>query len=317
MVSASDWLREHRGHSDHEVVKKPSEADLILFAEIYSGLDPYFLDVIRHPVFRRFPDRCVLYHISDISQTLCRTISPSIEKNHPNVHARRSFCYVVRVHDNPYLDTVRSFDMATKYLFSFVGDPETHPIRSRVLSLRHSQARLDSVVGSAASFMAPCEREPFQKQYLQTILQSQFVLCPRGFGPTSMRLFEVMQMARVPVIISDNWLPVAGLPWNECALFVPEAEIEAIPEILEAQRHRAFTMGLRARELWEQHFSPAQATPNLLKQAKNLLGVPYGPQERFTDALRLLPIRNWRNLLGSLKRMLVYGSASSTVRCLL
>src|SRR2546423_4170060 len=35
---------------------------------------------------------------------------------------------------------------------------------------------------------------------------SKFILCSRGVGTSSVRLFDTMRMGRVPVILSDQWL---------------------------------------------------------------------------------------------------------------
>jgi hypothetical protein len=314
-LSILGWLRTFCQTGDCEFNNDPAQADLILFAETYAGLDPYFLDVVRHPVFRAHRQKCVLYHISDVTLTLCRTVSPSIDRHHPNVHARRSFSYLFRVHDNTFLNAVSESDIAKAqrpYLFSFVGDSQTHPIRKSLLALRHPEALLKTAVGSSATFMSAIDREPFQKAYLQTILDSDFVLCPRGLGPTSMRLFEVMQLGRCPVVISDDWLPVSGIPWNEFALFVPEANVEQIPHLLEQNRHRAVAMGRRAREVWLQHFSPQRAVEGLLQRALELTRIPFKARERRADWLTLLPPRHWRLLAACLRRRLLQGSFAGT-----
>ncbi len=309
------WLRWFCPADLFEFCNDPAPADLILFAETYASLDPYFLDVVRHPLFRAHRQKCVLHHISDVMLTLCRTISPSIDRHHPNVHARRSFSYLVRVHDNPFLNAISEAVIAASeraHLFSFVGDPETHPIRKRLLTLHHPQALLKAATGSSATFMGADEREPFQKSYLQTLLASDFVLCPRGLGPTSMRLFEVMQLGRAPVIISDEWLPVSDIPWEEFALFVPEAEVEQIPRLLEENRHRAPAMGRRAREVWLEHFSPQRAAEGLLQRALELTRIPLTPRERMTDLLTLLPPRHWRILTACLRRLLFQGRCAGS-----
>jgi Exostosin family len=292
------------------ITPDPAAADLILFTETYAGLDPYFLDVIRHPVFRAHRRKCVLHHISDVTLTLCRTLSPSIDRHHPNARMRRSFSYVVRVHDNPWLDAIPEAAITSpqrRYLFSFAGDPATHPIRRQILDLSHPRALLQAATGSAAIGMHQDQREPFQTAYLQTLLDSDFVLCPRGIGPTSMRLFEVMQLGRVPVILSDAWVPVAGVPWDEFALFVPEGKVATLPALLERHQTAAAHMGQRARAVWLQHFAPDRALPHLLQQASDLLKLPHSWQETLIDHLTLASPRHTRLLVASLRRRLVHG----------
>jgi len=70
-----------------------------------------------------------------------------------------------------------------------------------------------------------------KKAFVDSILDSKFVLCPRGWFPVTYRLFEVMELGRCPVIISDQWVPIQGIPWDECTIQVPEVDVGNIPEI--------------------------------------------------------------------------------------
>lgn len=71
-------------------------------------------------------------------------------------------------------------------------------------------------------------RERFCKQ----IARSKFVLCPRGVGCSSYRLFEVMSAGRIPVIISDEWVKPPGPRWDRFSVRVAEREVTKIPDLL-------------------------------------------------------------------------------------
>lgn len=301
-LSVPDWLQSYSDPGGHELTDNPEEANLIIFAEIYDGLDPYFFDIVRHPVFRRFPDKCVLYHISDTTATRCRTISPSVELTHFNARSRRSFSYVVRVHDNPFRSADWDRNRSARFLFSFVGDSATHPVRQQILKLKHPDALLRAASGVSAMGMDDAQREAFQRRYIEEMLESLFVLCPRGLGPASMRLFEAMEMGRAPVIIGDSWLPVAKLPWADFAFFVKEKDVGQIPSLLVANRHLAVAMGRKARAVWEQHFSPERVFGELVSTAAELLREPYGNKEKWQDRLMLSHPKHWRSLLGWWRR---------------
>lgn len=303
-LSVSEGLQKLSSPAGHELTDDPAEADLILFAEVYDGLDPYFFDVVRHPVFRCFPDKCVLYHINDTTASLCRTISPSVESTHLNARCRRSFSYMFRVHENPFRSAEWDRDRPTRFLFSFVGDPSTHPVREQLLKLRYSDALLRGASGVSAMGMDDVQREAFQRRYIEEMLESLFVLCPRGLGPASMRLFEAMEMGRAPVIIGDSWLPVAKLPWADFAFFVKEKDVGQIPSLLAANCHRAVAMGRKARAVWEQYFSPECVFGELIATAAELLSEPYGIKEKWQDWLMLSHPKHWRNLLGWWRRRL-------------
>jgi hypothetical protein len=301
-VSVPEWLVAHSNPGPNVLTPDPAEADLILFAETYDGLDPYFFEVVRHPVFRRFPAKCVLYHINDTAHTLCRTISPSVESTHPNARSRRSFSYVIRVHENTARSSVPAPPHPGKYLFSFIGDPATHPVRQELLKLQHPESILRAASGISAMGMDAAEREAFHRRFIEDTLDSLFVLCPRGMGASSMRLFETMELGRAPVIIADSWLRVADVPWHEFALFVKEKDVTQIPSLLKTHRDQAVAMGLRARAVWEQHFSPAHVLESLISTGQYLLSQPYGALEKWQDLLALSHPKHWRNILGWWRR---------------
>ncbi len=298
----ADWLTAQGDPKPHTLTADPAEADLILFAETYDGLDPYFFSVVRHSIYRRFPDKCVLYHISDTAHTLCRTISPSVELTHPNSRCRRSFSYVVRIHENSALGSIPAAISSPKFLFSFIGDPTTHPIRRELLQIQYPHAELRASSGYSVVGMTPAARLAFHRRFIEDTLNSLFVLCPRGVGSSSMRLFEAMELGRSPVIIGDSWIPVANVPWHEFALFVKEKDIRQIPVLLESHINQAVAMGIRARAVWEQHFSPRHVFQSLISSALTLLNERYGARERCQDLLALSSPRHWRNIVGWSRR---------------
>jgi hypothetical protein len=60
-----------------------------------------------------------------------------------------------------------------------------------------------------------------------------------------------MMASRVPVIVSDHWVPARELDWPSFSLHVRESDIESIPALCETYASRAEEMGRRAREEWE------------------------------------------------------------------
>lgn len=97
--------------------------------------------------------------------------------------------------------------------------------------------------------------EEMQKSYVNAIQSSKFVLCPRGAGLGSIRLFEVMEMGVAPIIIADGWIPPNGPDWHEFAVFVKESEVKNICKIAESHASEYKERGRLARKAWEQYFS--------------------------------------------------------------
>jgi hypothetical protein len=92
-------------------------------------------------------------------------------------------------------------------------------------------------------------------RYVEQILNSSFALCPRGWSPTTYRLFEVMALGRCPVIISDEWVPIEGIEWQECSVRIAESDIRRIPDLLSGRSADAERLGANARKVWEEFFS--------------------------------------------------------------
>jgi hypothetical protein len=92
--------------------------------------------------------------------------------------------------------------------------------------------------------------------YLTEIRTSKFVLCPRGLGTSSNRLYEVMQLGRVPVILADDWDPPRDLPWAEFSIRVAESDVPELRNILEPSESRAAAMGARAAAVWRESCEP-------------------------------------------------------------
>jgi hypothetical protein len=181
------------------------------------------------------------------------------------------------------------------FLFSFVGRLDTHFCRRAV-------RRLDSVVSPCLDTSEVQTRYPetpweYVTGYSQLILNSSFVLCPRGFGASSMRLFEAMRLGRPPVVISDAWLPPPGPDWEAFSLRVAEKDIMDIPEILSQERRRAAEMGRRAKIAYQDYFAPSTFLDNALDYCvanfKDSAGM-HGPVRRIVSSITRGSSRRWR-----------------------
>lgn len=299
------WIVANCDTSGHNLVEDAEEADIIIFAESYASLDPFFFDVVRHPLYRRYSDKCVLYHYSDLVPTLCRTISPSVEFSQPNLHFRRSFHYIARRRDNPGLEFQPKFARYNPgLLYSFVGSVRTHPIRKLIMGLQHPRALLRDTSAVESEDLGAKEKLQFHNSYIDMAVASKFVLCPRGIGPTSMRLFEVMQLGRVPVVIGDSWVPVPGVDWNSISLFVPERDIASLPQLLEERESQAEEMGSKARRCWEEKFAPEYAFHHLVGAAAQVLKQPCSKRHQLRNLVPLCNPAYFRMLAGYAKRNL-------------
>ena len=240
----------------HSVIDDPVRATLILFVETSSAAGHYFERVRDHPVFREFRGKSYLFSSTDKLIPFLPGVFASIEArwywrawarsgSYLGVVERESLCY------EP--------DSSPSLLFSFIGSARAIPLRQRILALDHSQAELiDTHAESLAVERGegpPPPADEYRDRYARSIKQSAFVLCPRGGGTASFRLFETMMLGRVPVVISDQWVPPEGPDWERFIIRVRENRVSAIPELLEARRNEAPAMGMAARQAWLEWFS--------------------------------------------------------------
>jgi len=81
-------------------------------------------------------------------------------------------------------------------------------------------------------------RENFEsdlKEYISSLVNSKFILCPSGAGPNTIRLWESIKLGVCPVVLSDGyWHPGDPSLWESAVLKVEESEeqIKLIPEYL-------------------------------------------------------------------------------------
>lgn len=100
-------------------------------------------------------------------------------------------------------------------------------------------------------------------EYVQNMVESDYVLCARGAGNFSYRLYETLCCGRIPVFIdTDCVLPYDfALAWKKYCVWVDECELSLIPDKI-AKFHGNLSaqdfMDLQheCRNLWEQWMSP-------------------------------------------------------------
>lgn len=116
-------------------------------------------------------------------------------------------------------------------LFTFAGSC-SHRLRKKLFSLYGSSSEKSWKVVEIDRWYNHTKGE--HQQYVQDIMNSSFVLCPRGIAAYSHRIFESILLERVPVIIADDWVPFS-FPEQDYYIRIPEREIGQIVPILERE----------------------------------------------------------------------------------
>ena len=239
----------------HSLTDDPSAADLILFAELY-GAGEYFRLVRRHRFVKKFREKCFLFCSNDFVIPFLPGVYASIERRWSSGRTRPGF--YLGVSENEFLDFTPPNEKLP-YLYSFLGTVDTAPVRRNLATLSHPRSFFQDTSADYREVLSgkldAAAMKQYWRRYGEILKLSQFILCPRGMGTSSVRLFDTMRMARVPVILSDQWVEPQGPCWQKFSLRVPEADFARIPALLEERETAAVEMGLLARAQWEEWFS--------------------------------------------------------------
>ena len=117
------------------------------------------------------------------------------------------------------------------YTASYVGRP-THNVR---LKLEKKLKNTENFFVRNLESMDSNISSENQSKFFNLINDSYFSLCPRGYGPTSFRLYESIQAGTIPIYISDEFfLPYSDfLDWNKFSILLKPRKISLIPKIVE------------------------------------------------------------------------------------
>ena len=117
-----------------------------------------------------------------------------------------------------------------------------------------------SVFFSASTYQ---DKQRVRAEYVDNLFQSDYVLCCRGSGNYSNRLYEVLSCGRIPILINtDCRLPWENqINWRDYCVWVEEDDLDSIAEQV-ADFHQRLSakafldLQYRCRQLWLEWLSP-------------------------------------------------------------
>lgn len=111
-------------------------------------------------------------------------------------------------HNRPF------FPVKKQYLATFAGRIDTHPLRKRLYAALKTDNRINFSDGDKGTGF-----------FIKNMLASYICLCPRGYGGSSFRFYEAMQLGIVPFLIGDiDTRPFKKfIDWKSCSLYSPNA----------------------------------------------------------------------------------------------
>lgn len=259
----------------------PEEADYIVF--------PYVLDVfitvmramsvhyfIRQlPYFLRHERKHVFFHCQDLgdplfTEGLILTSTPdrfNVDDPFQSTLPYSPGGHVLRNAPDFDFDAI---DLDTNFVGALSGTVRYDLIQSvssesglRALIQHPGTGDWASKSASYLHMQDTVKKKALEDRFVRALRRSWTSLCPRGNGSSSIRFYETMCMGRIPVHVSDAYVPPFGkdIDYSQFCLFIPESEVSQAGRILRmwlARRGKEELMAMcrRARQVWERHFRP-------------------------------------------------------------
>lgn len=124
-------------------------------------------------------------------------------------HTTTNDPFIFIPHYNPLehkLDSpIINFDIR-EYDFSFIGDFNTHPIRSQIAENKRRGVLIEPT-GKWFFSHDEATQASLKQKYKSVLFNTKYPLCPPGTGPSTLRLFESLSSGGFPVIFNDIDLP--------------------------------------------------------------------------------------------------------------
>jgi predicted O-methyltransferase YrrM len=203
---------------------------------------------------------------------------------------------------------------STKPVVSFCG-ALTHPVRKSCINNIEVEKKIKTnFIIRSAFWGGNIHDKRLRREYIENITDSDLVLCCRGAGNFSFRLYEALSLGRIPIIVdTDKLLPCDNvIDWDKFIVTTPQTILKDIlewwnkitlKEYMELQQY--------SRHIYETYINPAGFTSylakhnkfrthmvssgcglyNLLKDKKEIIGVEIGCMEGInaTFLLEVLP----------------------------
>lgn len=244
---------------NHQLIDDPEKADVILFVDLSQyPLDWNLKGLQKHSLAKKYPRKVMVYDERDMPHCIFPGVFVSMPAPRFDAKRQRAFSYCQLANN-----LMRPSETKADLLFSFLGG-RTHPVRAELLKLEHPRALVEDT--TSINFFDYSEnsnteehRRMIQERkevFQEVVARSKFVLCPRGWGTSSFRLYETLAAGRVPVIVSDDWVPSPADDWSTCSIRVAQKDVASIPGVLEEREADWPDMARAARTQFEEWVAP-------------------------------------------------------------
>jgi hypothetical protein len=175
--------------------------------------------------------------------------------------------------DNPVVGFCGLAPGRRKLLQRLRSHPSHTSVRARALELLRNADGVETNFVERERFLGGAVRggrydvatmQRVRREYVENIVESDYVLCTRGAGNFSYRLYEALSCGRIPILVdTDCVLPYDFfVDWRSLCVWIAEEELPRIGEKLRAF-HDQLTdadfgeLQRSCRRFWEQYISPS------------------------------------------------------------
>lgn len=264
------------------------DADFVILSNEWSPDNPNILELNQEAL--RHNKRVVVFYNNDSDRDI----------DLPNSIIFRTSFYKSKRKPNEFAVPAWSADFLKKYfngvlslrektekpLVSFCGLLDSRNIRARAIKVMQ-----DSDLTKTNFIIRPqfwrgilnrkIDAHRVREEYVRNIDDGDYVLCARGAGNFSYRLYETLSMGRIPVYINtDCVLPYDFIiDWKKYCVWVEESDIDSVDKII-ADFHNKLSpdefieLQHNCRKLWEEWLSPEGFFANFYRHFDNTLLIP-------------------------------------------
>lgn len=283
-------LQADRGSLGFELVSAADKADLVVLLESCTFKTQHDIPMYKALIGAHRADRLYCINYEDGPPGFLPGLYSSLESFRFDSKLHLSWPHLRLPNAGAETEPVAVPAAERPFLFTFSGAC-SHPLRRIVFDAfetspgRHKVREIKRWYDHSAA----------EKQaYVDDIVNTKFVLCPRGIASYSHRILETMALGRVPVVIADDWVPFS-IPESDYLLRVPEREVGDLGRILEAAEGRYEALCQRVREVYQAYYTPTVRYPVALR---HLLALKQRSLGKFDEACLLARWNSrslWRN----------------------
>ena len=146
---------------------------------------------------------------------------------------------------------------------SFIGS-YTHPIREEMLE----HVNKDYTIMMKPQWTEVIPEEHF-KIFHEVCSRSKFILCPRGYAATSVRMYEAIQYGAVPVYISDEFITPwdDDIDWDKLVIKVPHDKLSDLSFLIDCCSDKRLDMVEYGKSIYNRLLSMHGVFDEILRRA--------------------------------------------------